>query len=329
MPPLLQVSNLNISFPRSGRPPLIPVDDISLQIDRGEWLALVGESGCGKSLTGLAIPRLLPAQARIGTGSSIRLDGEELCSLSERQIRPLRGRRIGMVFQDPGTTLNPVMRVGNQVVEAIIAHPDLKRRISDPRQRAIELFAEVGIPDPARRIEAWPHQLSGGMRQRVMLAIALATEPDLLIADEPTTALDVTVQAQILELLEKLRSTHGMAIILITHDLGIVAGRADRTVVMYAGREMESAATEDLFQTPIHPYTRGLFSSIPRLNHPLQRLRPIPGQVPPPDRWPEGCRFRPRCPVAIEPLCRQQPALVQVSTGHRAACWVNAGPESD
>ncbi len=323
MTSLLEIETLRIAFPPRRGTPLVPVDNVSFRVETGEWVALVGESGCGKTLTGLSIPRLLPPGAVLGAETRIRLMGEELTALSERGLRSIRGRRVAMVFQDPATSLNPVMRVGAQITEAIRAHPDL--RCPDPRQRAIELLAEVGIADPERRVDAWPHQLSGGMRQRVMLAIALATDPALLIADEPTTALDVTVQAQILELLDHLRRSRGMAILLITHDLGIVAGRADRVLVMYAGRVAEAAPTDTIFATPMHPYTQGLFASIPRLAQEVARLTPIPGSVPPPDRWPTGCRFHPRCPLAID-LCRTEtPPLHPITAAHHAACWVTTG----
>ena len=323
MTALLEVENLRISFPRRDTTPLVPVDDVSFHIDRGELVALVGESGCGKTLTGLAIPRLLPANAIIGEHSIIRLGDTVLTRSNERALRDVRGRRIAMVFQDPMSSLNPVMRVGAQIAEAITAHAKVKA--VEARARAIALLTEVGIADPATRVDAYPHQLSGGMRQRVMLAIALAGEPELLIADEPTTALDVTVQAQMLELLDTLRRARGMAVLLITHDLGIVAGRADRLLVMYAGRVVESGATAALFAAPAHPYTRGLFASIPRLESTAVRLTPIPGTVPPPDQWPDGCRFHPRCPVAVARCRSDRPSLEPIGPHHHVACWVTGG----
>ena len=322
MTPLLEVSDLNISFPRDGAP-LVPVDDVSFMVSPGELVALVGESGCGKTLTGLALPRLLPRGAVLGPRSAVRFDGTDLTRLSERELRSYRGRRIAMVFQDPMTSLNPVMRIGKQIAEAIHAHRKVSSR--DARERVLALLAEVGIADPPSRIDAYPHQLSGGMRQRVLIAMALAGQPDLLIADEPTTALDVTVQAQILELLDRLRAARGMAVLLISHDLGIVAGRADRVLVMYAGRIVESAATAQLFAHPAHPYTRGLFASIPRLDATTTRLTPIRGAVPRPDQWPEGCRFHPRCPVAVARCLTQRPPLELVAPDQRAACWVAQG----
>ena len=323
MTPLLEVRDLRISFPRDGATPLVPVDDVSFEVHRGELVALVGESGCGKSLTGLAIPRLLPENARLGAGTSLRMDGEELAALGESAMRPWRGRRIAMVFQDPMASLNPVMRVGAQIGEAITAHHAVPA--AEVRRRAIALLAEVGIADPEERVDAYPHQLSGGMRQRVMIAMALAGEPSLLIADEPTTALDVTVQAQILELLDRLRRERGLAVLLITHDLGIVAGRADRVLVMYGGRIVEAADTAPLFAAPAHPYTRGLFASIPRLTGDGERLVPIAGTVPPPDQWPDGCRFHPRCPVAIARCATERPPLAPIGDRHLAACWVAQG----
>jgi peptide/nickel transport system ATP-binding protein len=323
MTPLLEVRDLRIAFPRDGATPLVPVDDVSFEVHRGELVALVGESGCGKSLTGLAVPRLLPDNARLGPGTSIRMDGEELTGLDESAMRPWRGRRIAMVFQDPMASLNPVMRIGAQIGEAITAHQQVPA--AEVRRRVIALLAEVGIADPAERVDAFPHQLSGGMRQRVMIAMALAGEPSLLIADEPTTALDVTVQAQILELLDRLRRERGLAVLLITHDLGIVAGRADRVLVMYGGRIVEAADTTPLFAAPAHPYTRGLFASIPRLTSGDQRLVPIAGTVPPPDQWPSGCRFHPRCPLAIPQCVAERPPLGAVAEQHLAACWVALG----
>jgi oligopeptide/dipeptide ABC transporter ATP-binding protein len=317
---LLTVTDLRLAFPGPSGP-VHPVDRVSITLDRGETLALVGESGCGKSLTSLALLRLVPAPGRIAEGSRISLDGQDLLALDERAMRAVRGGRIGMVFQDPMTSLNPVLTVGSQVGEAIRAH----QRISaaDARARAIQLLGEVGIPDPAARYDRYPHQLSGGLRQRVMIAIALAGEPDLLIADEPTTALDVTVQAQILELLDRLRQARGMAVLLITHDLGVVAGRADRVAVMYAGQVVETAATAALFAAPGHPYTRSLFASIPRIEGPLTRLSPIPGTVPPAHAWPAGCRFRPRCPVA-ETRCSTVPPVVTLEDGRTSRCWLAA-----
>ena len=319
---VLDVRDLRVSFPAPGGARLHPVDGVSFSLDRGETLALVGESGCGKSLTSLALLRLVPPPGRIDAGSAIRLGDTDVLALGGEALRQIRGRRIGMIFQDPMTSLNPVLTAGDQIAEGIRAHFPVSKR--EARERALRLLQEVGIPDPAARLDAYPHQLSGGMRQRVMIAIALAAEPDILVADEPTTALDVTVQAQILEVLDRLRQSRGMAVLLITHDLGIVAGRADRVAVMYAGQIVEEAATPALFARPSHPYTQGLFASVPRISGPLQRLTPIRGTVPPPIAWPAGCRFRPRCPLAFD-KCELAPELLAVEPAHRMRCWLADG----
>jgi oligopeptide/dipeptide ABC transporter ATP-binding protein len=259
----------------------------------------------------------------IDPSSHVRLGETELLTLRGEALRQVRGRRIGMIFQDPMTSLNPVFTVGDQIAEGILAHFDVPKR--EAMARAERLLGEVGIGDAASRLRAYPHQLSGGMRQRVMIAIALAAEPEILIADEPTTALDVTVQAQILEILDGLRASRGMAVLLITHDLGIVAGRADRVAVMYAGQIVEEAPTAALFARPSHPYTQGLFASVPRLHGPVGRLTPIAGSVPPPAAWPTGCRFRPRCPI-VHPRSETMPPLLEVGPDHRMRCWLAEGP---
>jgi peptide/nickel transport system ATP-binding protein len=316
---VLDVENLRISFPDAGKGRVYPVDGVSFSLDRGQTLALVGESGCGKSLTSLALLRLVPEPGRIEDGSAIRLADTDVLALRGEALRRIRGRRIGMIFQDPMTSLNPVFTVGDQIAEGVRAHFDVSR--AEARRRALKLLQEVGIPDPAARLDAYPHQLSGGMRQRVMIAIALSAEPEILVADEPTTALDVTVQAQILEVLDRLRDSHGMAVLLITHDLGIVAGRADRVAVMYAGQIVEEAPTDRLFARPSHPYTQGLFASVPRITGPIGRLSPIGGSVPPPGAWPSGCRFRPRCPKAFD-KSEAMPPLLPVEPDHRMRCWL-------
>jgi oligopeptide/dipeptide ABC transporter ATP-binding protein len=318
MTALLTVRDLRVSFPdAAGR--IHPVDGVSFTIDRGKTLALVGESGCGKSLTSLALLRLIPPPGRIDDGSCVTLDGSDILALRPDALRKVRGRRIAMIFQDPMTSLNPVFRIGDQITEVIHAHFTVSK--AEAREQAVALLQEVGIPDPAERLRAYPHQLSGGMRQRVMIAIALAGQPELLIADEPTTALDVTVQAQILELLDHLRQTRDMAMLLITHDLGIVAGRADHVAVMYAGQLIETAPTRALFDNPSHPYTQGLFASVPRLTGPVGRLTPIAGTVPPPTAWPGGCRFRPRCPIK-HPKSETMPPMLSVGPGHEMRCWL-------
>ena len=322
---VLDVENLRISFPSPDGGRFLAVDGVSFTLDRGETVALVGESGCGKSLTSLALLKLVPPPGRIEEGSAIRLGDTDVIGLAGEALRRIRGRRIGMIFQDPMTSLNPVFTVGNQIAEGIRAHFKVSR--AEARARSLKLLQEVGIPDAARRLDAYPHQLSGGMRQRVMIAIALAAEPEILVADEPTTALDVTVQAQILEVLDRLRETHGMAVLLITHDLGIVAGRADRVAVMYAGQIVEEAPTAALFARPSHPYTQGLFASVPRLTGPIGRLTPIAGSVPPPTAWPAGCRFRPRCPKAFA-RSETMPPLLPVGPAHRMRCWLADEGES-
>jgi peptide/nickel transport system ATP-binding protein len=319
MTALLEVEDLRITF--STGPGLSrPVDGVSFSVAKGELLALVGESGCGKSLTSLALLRLVPPPGVIAPGSAIRFDGTDLLTLDASALRRVRGRRIAMIFQDPMTSLNPVFTVAEQIIESVRAHQKLSK--PEARARALELLQEVGIPDPVARLDQYPHQLSGGMRQRVMIAIALASEPELLIADEPTTALDVTVQAQILEVLDRLRAARGMAVLLITHDLGIVAGRADRVAVMYAGRLVEEAPTPALFARPSHPYTRGLLASVPRLTGPVTRLTPIAGTVPPPTAWPSGCRFHPRCPAALPRCPTDDPPALPVADGHQMRCWL-------
>ena len=322
---VLEVNNLRVSFPGTGQTRFYPVDGVSFSLERGEMLALVGESGCGKSLTSLALLQLIPPPGRIEGGSTIRLGDTDVLTLKGEALRRIRGRRVGMIFQDPMTSLNPVFTVEAQITEGILAHFKISK--GEARDRALQLLREVGIPDPADRLKAYPHQLSGGMRQRVMIAIALSAEPEILVADEPTTALDVTVQAQILEVLDGLQTSRGMAVLLITHDLGIVAGRADRVAVMYAGQIVEEAATARLFANPSHPYTQGLFASVPRITGPLKRLNPIRGSVPAPAAWPTGCRFRPRCPQAFD-RSETEPPLIPLGPDHRMRCWLAEEPNN-
>jgi oligopeptide/dipeptide ABC transporter ATP-binding protein len=318
MTPLLEVSNLRVSFPGPvGR--VAPVDGVSFRIDRGKTLALVGESGSGKSLSSLALLQLIPPPGCIEPVSSARLGEVDLLALRGEALRQVRGRRIGMVFQDPAASLNPVLTIGAQISETIRAHMPVSA--GEAKRRTEQLLEEVGLADGTARYGSYPHQLSGGMRQRVMIAIALAAEPELLVADEPTSALDVTVQAQILALLDRLKAARGMAMLLITHDLGVVAGRADRVAVMYAGQIVEEAPTGRLFSDPAHPYTRGLLASLPRLRGPKLPLVAIPGTVPVPGDWPSGCRFRPRCPQAI-PACEVDPPLVSLSMERTSRCWL-------
>ncbi len=314
---LLKIENLRTVFRTSGGD-VAAVDGVSLDVMRGKTLGIVGESGCGKSVLSLSIMRLVAHPGRIAAGR-VLLEGRDLASLSNSEMRGVRGREIGMIFQEPMTSLNPVHTVGFQITEGIRAH---EPRIGNAelRERGIAALTRVRIPSPERRFNDYPHQLSGGMRQRVMIAMALACSPKLLIADEPTTALDVTVQAQILDLLRDLQAETGMAIILITHDLGVVAEMADDVAVMYAGRVVERTSARALFEDPQHPYTLGLLGSIPRLDEDRERLLAIQGTVPPPFALPPGCRFAPRCPFAIEACRAEIPALRAITEGHEAAC---------
>jgi len=297
------------------------VDGIGFAIGAKQTFALVGESGCGKSVTALSIMRLVPHPPGRIVAGEIVLSGKSLLDLTQRQMRDVRGSQIAMIFQEPMTSLNPVFTIGNQIVEAVRLHQKLSRR--GARELAIETLADVGIPDPARRYREYPHQLSGGMRQRAMIAMALSCDPTLLIADEPTTALDVTIQAQILELLKQLQSRRGLSILLITHDLAVVAETADAVAVMYASKLVELADVQTLFGKPLHPYTQGLFRSLPRLGQERKRLETIPGSVPSPLAFPSGCKFHPRCPVGRDlPRCQgQEPQLREVTSDHWAACW--------
>ena len=296
------------------------VDEASFEVDAGATLGIVGESGCGKSVTALSIMRLLPEPAGRVERGAIELDGRNLLAIPEREMQALRGNAVSMIFQEPMTSLNPVYTVGAQIVEAIRMHQ--KKSRSEARAHAIEMLKLVGIPSPESNVDSYPHQLSGGMRQRVMIAMALACRPKLLIADEPTTALDVTIQAQILELLKKLQEQLGMAVILITHDLGVIAEYAKDVVVMYAGRVVERASVKEIFERPMHPYTRGLLGSIPvpKRGQERKRLPTIEGVVPDLRDLPPGCRFADRCPMVID-ACRQaEPDLEEVAKGHLARC---------
>ena len=324
MSPVLSVRNLVTSF-RTDRGTVRAVDDVSFDVPEGSTVCVVGESGCGKSVTSLSIMRLLPSPpGRIESGE-ILFRGQNLLALSEREMRAIRGKKISMIFQEPMTSLNPVYTVGSQIIEAIRLHEPCSR--SEARKRAIDMLELVGIPSPETRVDAYPHQLSGGMRQRVMIAMALACQPDLLIADEPTTALDVTIQAQILDLLVRLQKKLGMSIILITHDLGIVAEIADHVVVMYAGRVVEQGSVADIFARPKHPYTRGLLRSVPPIGRPRgdarrpTRLPTIEGVVPDLAKLPKGCRFEERCDER-EARCREEePSLVPAGEGRLSRCF--------
>jgi peptide/nickel transport system ATP-binding protein len=312
---VLELRDVTVEFP-TDRGTLRAVDGVSFRVEAGQTLAVVGESGCGKSVTALAIMGLLPPGARVG--GSIRLAGREIATLSPEDMRQKRGGELAMIFQEPMTSLNPAFTAGEQVAEALRQHQGLSQRAAF--DRAVEMLARVHIPDAGRRARQYPHQLSGGMRQRVMIAMALACRPRLLIADEPTTALDVTVQAQILALLDELKRETGTAVVLITHDLGVVADHADQVAVMYAGRVAERAEASTLFAAPQHPYTVGLLGAVPRLERTGGRLASIEGTVPDLRSPPPGCRFSPRCPFHIE-RCVEQPPLGEVAPGHRSACW--------
>jgi len=316
MSALLEIRDLRTSFAVEGRE-LVAVDGVSFELQPGRTLAIVGESGCGKSVTALSIMGLVAPPGRVE--GEIRFEGTDLRTLSGSALRELRGNRLSMIFQEPMTSLNPSFTVGDQIAEVLLRHRAVSRE--EARSRAIELLRQVHVPSPETRFNDYPHRLSGGMRQRVMIAMALACEPRLLIADEPTTALDVTIQAQILDLMRALREETGAAIILITHDLGVVAELADEVAVMYAGRIVERASVTRLFAEPQHPYTVGLLGSIPRLDLAQSRLPAIEGLVPNPLERIAGCRFHPRCPFAIARCREDSPPLERVTSGHASACW--------
>ena len=324
MTSLLEIEGLRTVFRTHGGE-VAAVDGVSLAVARGKTLGIVGESGCGKSMLSLSVMRLVPQPGTVAAGR-VLLEGKDLLTLSDAEMRQVRGRRIAMIFQEPMTSLNPVFTIGSQIVEAMRAH-DKGATHADLRKRAIAALDRVRIPAAERRLDEYPHQMSGGMRQRVMIAMALACSPDVLIADEPTTALDVTVQAQILDLLRDLQGQTVMAIILITHDLGVVAEMADEVAVMYAGRVVEKAATSAIFDDPQHPYTLGLLGSIPRVEETRERLLAIEGAVPPPFQLPTGCRFHPRCVFATGACQVDVPSLRVVAAGHEAAC-INAPVEA-
>jgi peptide/nickel transport system ATP-binding protein len=317
MTELLSIEGIRTVF-RTGNGEVAAVDGVSLSVAKGKTLGIVGESGCGKSVLSLSVMRLVPQPGRI-TAGKVMFDGRDLLSLPAGEMRDIRGSRIAMIFQEPMTSLNPVFTVGDQITEAMRAH-DRRTSSAALKARAIDALTRVRIPAPARRFDEYPHQMSGGMRQRVMIAMALACAPDLLIADEPTTALDVTVQAQILDLLRDLQQQTGMAIILITHDLGIVAEMANEVAVMYAGKVVERASGTAIFDDPQHPYTLGLLGSIPRVEETHDRLLAIEGAVPAPFALPEGCRFHPRCVFATADCERQDPPLRNLGGTHLAAC---------
>jgi oligopeptide/dipeptide ABC transporter ATP-binding protein len=314
---LLSVRDLRVAF-ETDAGPVPAVRGVDLEVRAGETVALVGESGCGKSVTAMSVMRL--TSGRI-SAASLRLSGRDLLALSEPEMRQVRGAQVGMIFQEPMTSLNPVFSVGRQIEEVLVLHQQLDARAA--RKQALELLVRVGIPSPERRILQYPHELSGGMKQRVMIAMAIACRPKLLIADEPTTALDVMIQAQIMELLRSLQRDLGMAVLLITHDLGVVAHFAERVLVMYAGKLVEEGSVRDVFKRAAHPYTQALLGALPDPLRPALRLEAIPGRVPSPSMLPPGCAFCARCKHAFEPCPSEAPALYQVAPGHRAACFLH------
>src|SRR5687767_14368642 len=322
--PLLSIENLRTYF-YTDAGVARAVDGVSFHIGAGETVGLVGESGCGKSVTALSILRLIASPGRIEPESRMLFEGRDLLRLSEEEMRRVRGNRIAMIFQEPMTALNPVFTVGDQIAEVARVHERASRKVA--WKRAVEMLELVGIPAPAERARDYPHQLSGGMRQRVVIAMALVMRPALVIADEPTTALDVTIQAQILELLGDLQQKFGTSILLITHDMGVVAETASRVIVMYGGEIVESAPVDRIFAAPHHPYTEGLLGAMPRVGQESERLQTIPGTVPPPTNWPVGCRFHDRCKYAWDRPEREHPALFDVGAGHRSRCFLAQEPQ--
>lgn len=323
MSELLEIKHLNVVFSNGGRS-VEAISDLSLSLGRRETLGIVGESGSGKSVTSLATMRLLPKSTSQVKGQ-ILFEGQDLLQLSEREMQQVRGNKIAMVFQEPMTSLNPIHPVGKQIAESVLLHSKATKK--EAMARALQLLELCGIPDPEQRMKEYPHQLSGGMRQRVMIAIALACNPELLIADEPTTALDVTIQAQILQLMKDIKKDRDMSIIIITHDLGIVYDFCDRVVVVYTGEVVESAPVKKLFQEPLHPYTQGLIGALPRLGHPTERLEAIEGMVPDAGEMPEGCHFHPRCPYATDRCRGEHPPLTTFPDGRQVRCF--RGEERD
>jgi peptide/nickel transport system ATP-binding protein len=314
---LLELNDVSLELKRDGKYVRI-LDQISFQVNKGETIGIVGESGCGKSMTALSIMKLLPEKAKLK--GSVKLDNEEVTKLSRREMEKVRGNKMSMIFQDPLTSLNPLHTVGRQIEETLVLHTKLTKE--QRKERVIQLLKEVGLPRAEELAMEFPHQLSGGMRQRIMIAIAMACNPSLLVCDEPTTALDVTVQAQILELMNHLKKVNDMGIIMITHDLGVVAEVCDRVVVMYAGKIVEEADVKELFLKPKHPYTKGLLESIPKLGVRKEKLGSIPGMVPSPDKMPKGCRFYDRCSSAMDICKGTVPPIQSVGENHATACWL-------
>ncbi|MDD4825400.1 MAG: ABC transporter ATP-binding protein [Mesotoga sp.] len=314
---LLQVEDLRTYF-HTEDGIVKAVDGVTFDVFPGETLGIVGESGCGKSVTSLSIMRLLDEKGEIA-GGRISFDGEDVLAIPESKMMKIRGNDMAMIFQEPMTALNPVFTIGFQIMEAILLHQDVDEKKA--REMAIDMLKKVGIPEPEKRIDEYPHELSGGMRQRAMIAMSLSCNPKLLFADEPTTALDVTIQAQILELMKSLQDQYGMALVMITHDLGVIAEMAQRVVVMYAGKVVEYADVHTLFKNPRHPYTWGLMNAIPKLDEDKEVLYNIPGVVPDPLDFPDGCRFNTRCPLATDKCRKEEPPLVEIESEHTAACW--------
>ncbi len=316
---VLEVRNLKTHF-HTDEGVVPAVDGVDFTLKKGKTLCVVGESGCGKSVTAYTVMRLIPMPPGKVESGEILYKGKNLIKLTENEMRDIRGNEIAMIFQEPMTSLNPVYTIGNQIVEAIVLHQEVNQK--EARQRAIKMLTKVGIPDAEMRIDEYPHQMSGGMKQRVMIAMALSCNPEVLIADEPTTALDVTIQAQILDLLQQLQSTEGMSILLITHDLAVVAEVADEVLVMYASKVVEKAGVVEVFQNPKHPYTQGLIKAIPQLGNRVDRLNEIPGQVPKPQNYPKGCHFTDRCSHVMD-ICRQKhPGMTEVFTDHFVSCFL-------
>ncbi|WP_367356232.1 ABC transporter ATP-binding protein [Mesotoga sp.] len=323
---ILEVDNLKISFKTQlGR--ITPLDGVSFSLSKGETLGIVGESGCGKTITAFSIMRLLPKNAFLGEDARIAFRGKDILSLGKEELQKIRGKSISMVFQEPMTSLNPLYTIGWQISEVYRLHEGLSEE--EAMTRSVEMLRLVGIPEPKKRVTEFPHQLSGGMRQRVMIAMALACSPELLIADEPTTALDVTIQAQVLELMNELKDKFSTATIIITHDLGVIAEMCDRVLVMYAGQIVESGDIFDIFDKPMHPYTKGLINSIPKIEiskKDQKKLNVINGYVPHPSNFPDGCRFRPRCPMAFE-KCLDKPPMIESEGHHSVRCWLFEGDD--
>ncbi len=318
---LLEVKHLRTEFFSSKKSSVTAVDDVSFDIKKGEIVGLVGESGCGKSVTSLSIMQLLKDTPGKVTNGEVIFQGRNLLEASKKEMLDIRGDKMSMIFQEPMSSLNPSMRIDKQMIEGIRLHTPLTK--AEARKKAADILSQVGIPDPQRVLKNYPHQLSGGMSQRVMIAMAMSCEPDLLIADEPTTALDVTIQAQILELMKKIQQDKGMSILLITHDLGVVAEMCSRIIVMYAGKIVEEAPVEILFANPTHPYTQGLIASVPKLGSGVKVLPSIPGSVPDLSAMPKGCRFAPRCKYATEKCHQEQPELLSVGEKQKCRCWLN------